>query len=65
MMTGSPWSTSTGAPSSGNVATARRTGKCLPARFTGGCVWFGDVFGGRVTGGGCVPLWARRWLTSL
>ena len=42
MMIGSPWSTSTGAPSSGTVATTRRTGTCLTARFTGGCVWYGE-----------------------
>ena len=65
MMTGSPWSTSTGAPSSGTVAAIRRTGTCFPARFISGSVWYGDVPGGRVTGGGCVPPWARRWLTSL
>ena len=36
MVTWSPWSPSTGAPSSGTVAAIRRTGTWLPARFTSG-----------------------------
>ena len=49
--------------SSGTAVTTRRAGACLPARFTGGCVFVGDVPECRVAGGGPVPPEARQQLT--